>query len=360
MKHTLIALGAALACLGTAHAQSNVELSGLVDMYVGSMKAPGGARTSQVGSGGLTTSWWGIKGTEDLGNGLKAGFALGAFFRADTGTPGRWDVGSGAYDETFFARDANVSLSGGFGTVKLGRSMAPNFLPTILFNPYGDSFTVSPLVLHANTGWGMDDTHNYKTTAADTGWSNQITYSTPSFGGLSANLHYQFGEQSGDNKNKKNVGANVLYFQGPLALTAFIERAQIRNPNTSEQPTKQNWMLGGSYDFSVAKLYATYGQSKVKDSTVPKYDAKTTSLGVDVPVTKAGTFKAAAAYTKAETANPADIKRTTYTLGYDHFLSKRTDVYTAVMYDKIKNMPSPFTASNGSGTSVAVGIRHRF
>lgn len=314
MKHTLIALGAALACLGTAHAQSNVELSGLVDMYVGSMKAPGGARTSQVGSGGLTTSWWGIKGTEDLGNGLKAGFALGAFFRADTGTPGRWDVGSGAYDETFFARDANVSLSGGFGTVKLGRSMAPNFLPTILFNPYGDSFTVSPLVLHANTGWGVDDTHNYKTTAADTGWSNQITYSTPSFGGLSANLHYQFGEQSGDNKNKKNVGANVLYFQGPLALTAFIERAQIRNPNTSEQPTKQNWMLGGSYDFSVAKLYATYGQSKVKDSTVPKYDAKTTSLGVDVPVTKAGTFKAAAAYTKAETANPADIKRTTYTL----------------------------------------------
>ena len=354
MKHTLIALGAALACLGTAHAQSNVQLSGLVDMYVGSMKAPGGARTSEVGSGGMTTSWWGINGTEDLGNGLKAGFALGAFFEADQGTMGRFP------GDAFFARDANVSLSGAFGTVKLGRSMAPNFLPTILFNPYGDSFTVSPLVLHANMGWGDKENHALKTTAADTGWSNQITYSTPSFGGLSANLHYQFGEQGGDKSSKKNVGANVMYFQGPLGLTAFYERAQIANPSLDVLAnTKQNWMLGGSYDFSVAKLYATYGQSEKKDTTLAnKYDAKTTSLGVDVPVTKAGTFKAAAAYTKATVSTPVDVKRTTYTLGYDHFLSKRTDVYTAVMYDKIKN--SPNTADNGSGTSLAVGIRHRF
>ena len=358
MKKSLIAFGAAMACIGAAQAQSNVQVSGLVDMYAGSMKLAGNDRTSVVGSGGMTTSWWGLNGTEDLGNGLKASFALGAFFRADTGEAGRWNVGNGAYDETFFARDANVSLSGGFGTVKLGRSMAPNFLPTILFNPFGDSFTVSPLVIHANMGWGLNSAnHDYKTTAADTGWSNQVTYSTPSFGGLSASLHYQFGEQSGDNKSKKNVGANVMYFQGPLALTAFIERAQVGNPNPSIYlHTKQNWMLGGSYNFDFLKLYATYGQSEEKHTT--SYDAKTTSLGMDVPVTKAGTFKAAAAYTKVDTGIPQDFKRTTYTLGYDHFLSKRTDVYSAVMYDKLKNMP--IQADNGSGTSVAVGIRHRF
>jgi predicted porin len=351
MKKTLIAFGAALVCMGAAQAQSTVQMSGLVDMYVGSMKAPGGARTSQMGSGGLTTSWWGMNGTEDLGNGLKVGFALGAFFRADTGEPGRWNLG-GNYGENFFARDANVSLSGGFGSVKLGRSMAPNFLPTILFNPYGDSFTVSPLVVHANMGWGAGQNHFLKTTAADTGWSNQITYSTPKFGGLSANVHYQFGEVAGQN-SKKNVGANVLFFQGPLALTAFIERAQINNPTTwATGNTKQNWMLGASYDFTVAKLYATHGQSKLKNNN--SYEAKTTSLGLDVPVTKAGTFKAAAAYTKVDVNAPQDVKRTTYTLGYDHFLSKRTDVYSAVMYDKIKQ------ANSESGTSVAVGIRHRF
>ena len=357
MKNSLIAVAAVLACAGAAHAQSNVQLTGLVDMYAGSLKAPGADRTGVVGSGGLTTSWWGIKGTEDLGGGLKADFNLTAFFRADTGTPGRYDL---AFGETFFARDANVGLSGSFGRVGLGRGMAPNFLPTILSNPFGDSFVVSPLVLHANmktTNWG----DNQLTTGTDTGWSNQIVYTTPSFGGLTANVHYQFGENPKDTsgqvqRGKKNVGANVLYGAGPLNLAAFYERVQVAKPTGDQsQDTKTDWMVGGSYNFNVVKLYGTYGQAKVKAQTLPVDIKNTTySLGLDVPVTgTAGTFKAAAAHTKSE-AGLDERKRTTYTLGYDHFLSKRTDVYGAVMYDRVK-----WTDSK-SGTSVAVGIRHRF
>ena len=281
----------------------------------------------------MTTSWWGMNGTEDLGNGLKAGFAIGAFFRADTGTPGRFNT------DTFFARDANVSLSGGFGSVKLGRSMAPNFLPTILFNPFGDSFTVSPLVLHA-----------VGNNAADTGWSNQITYTTPSFGGLKANLHYQFGEQAG-NSGKSNIGLNVMYFGGPLTLMGFYERADISNPvpPNSLMNRKSDWMLGGAYDFGMAKAYLTYGQAKV-DAT--DFTGKTFSLGAEVPVlNKAGAIKAAVARIKA-TTGPGEATRTTASLGYDHFLSKRTDVYAVGMYDKVTDL--------SSGTSFVVGIRHRF
>ena len=351
VKKSLITCAAVVACMTTAQAQNKVEVSGLVDLYAGSIKlGDGQGRTSQVGSGGMTTSWWGLNGSEDLGGGLKASFALGAFFRADNGEMGRFN------GDAFFARDANIALSGSFGTVKLGRSMAPNFLPTILFNAFGDSFTVSPLVLHADMHWpnaSFPFDPQYRTTAADTGWSNQITYSTPSWGGLSANLHYQFGEQSGSERSKKNVGANLMYFQGPLALTAFIERAQVANPDLELLPqTKQNWMLGGSYNLDVVKLYATYGQSEWKNSNA--YEAKTTSLGLDVPVSAAGTVKAAAAYTKVDAPLTGDAKRTTVTLGYDHFLSKRTDAYTAVMYDKQK------WTSNHSGTSAVVGIRHRF
>ncbi|MEG0151528.1 MAG: porin, partial [Comamonas sp.] len=80
---------------------------------------------------------------------------------------------------------------------------------------------------------------------------------------------------------------------------------------------------------------------------------KTYSLGLDVPVSAAGTIKAAGAHTKSELGN-VDATRTTYTVGYDHFLSKRTDVYGAVMYDRIK------FAESKSGTSVVAGIRHRF
>lgn len=352
MKKTLIAFGAALVCMGAAQAQSNVQLSGLVDMYAGSMKKAGDAqRVSALNSGGLTTSWWGMSGTEDLGNGLKAGFNIGAFFTADNGSMGRHG------GDNFFARDANVSLSGSFGTLKLGRSMAPNFLPTILFNPYGDSFTISPLVLHANMSSSLN------TTASDTGWSNQITYSTANYAGFSANLHYAFGE-SATQEGANNFGANLMYNNGPLALTAFYEQADVlgspKAPTITSGESKENWMLGARYDFGAAKLYATYGQSEQKAAFVKSLDQDTFSLGLDVPVTKAGTLKFAVAHSKRDfvAATTADTKRTTATVGYDHFLSKRTDVYSAVMYDRDNQYKG--TASPEKGTSVAVGIRHRF
>ena len=90
MKKNLIALGAALLCAAGAHAQSSVQLTGLVDVFAGSMKMAGDASSkSVVDSGGLTTSWFGMKGTEDLGGGLKAHFNLTSFIKVDTGTQGR-------------------------------------------------------------------------------------------------------------------------------------------------------------------------------------------------------------------------------------------------------------------------------
>ena len=342
MQKQLIALAAASLCALGAHAQSSVELSGLTDVYVGSMKMAGDAdRKSVVNSGGLTTSWFGFKGSEDLGGGLKANFQLTSFIQVDNGTQGRFG------GDTFFSRDANVSLSGGFGEVKLGRWMAPNFLPSILTNPLGDSFTFSPLILHMDvplfngTGWRA-------TVPSDTGWSNQIAYTTPSLGGFKANLHYQFGEQAGDS-GKKNIGANFLYFGGPLTVTGFYERAQISNPGqgTYLGTTKKDWMLGAAYDFGVVKPYLTYGQVKV-DNTGD--EGKTLQVGASVPL-GGGKVLASWARTKWEMA-ASDATRKTLTVGYDYNLSKRTDVYAMYMNDKI--------TSYSSGNSFGVGIRHRF
>ena len=351
MKKTLLAAGVLLACATAAQAQSQVTLSGLADMFAGSMKNAGDpGRVSQVGSGGMTTSWFGFSGTEDLGGGLTAGFKITSFQRLDTGTPGRF-TGDG-----FFTRDSNVSLAGGFGTVTMGRGLAPNFLPTILFNPFGDSFTFSPLVLLKNvplfngTGWGA-------TTAADTGWSNEVIYSTPKFGGLSGNLHYQFGEQQATGtRGRKNVGANFLWFTGPLAFTGYYERDQISNPvnglitaGTPAQPdTVKDWMLGASYDAKFAKFYATYGETK---TAVTKLESDTASVGVSVPV-GAGSILAGLARTERSIGALNGPKRTIATIGYDYFLSKRTDLYAMLMRDKI--------TAFSSGSSFGVGIRHRF
>ena len=333
----LLAMAAMLACAAAAQAQSSVTVTGLTDMYVGSMKAPGNAgRSNVVNSGGMTTSWIGFQGTEDLGGGLKLNFMLNSFFRGDTGSPGRFN------GDPFFSRDAFVALDGGFGRVLLGRTVAPNFVPTISFNPYGDSFTFSPLVLHQNISgpaW-------QQTNPTDTGWSNQIVYSTPDFSGLRANVHYQFGEQAGQN-GKKNVGVNATYSQGPLGLTAFYEDVSITSPIASVLPDgRKNWMLGARYDFGVVKTFATYGQTKGKNDD---YKAKTGSLGATIPLAANSRILAAYAHSKLQ---DSDAKRDTVSVGYNYDFSKRTDGYAIVMYDKVKDV--------GSGTSVGVGVRHRF
>lgn len=344
MKKTLktTALVAALLCATGANAQSTVQISGLLDAYAGSMKMAGdAARQTVINSGGLTTSWFGFSGTEDLGGGLKASFLLTSFLRVDSGAQGRF------VNDPLFSRDANVSLSGGFGTITLGRGFAPNFLPSVIGNPLGGSFTFSPLILHMNvplfngTGWAA-------TTPSDTGWSNEIIYSTPKFGGLSANIHYQFGEQPGDS-GKKNIGANFIYFGGPLTLTGFYESDHIANPATPNLPLpakKTDWMLLGAYDFEVVKPFFSYGEAKT-DNTPNK--SKTYQLGASIPAGPVAKFLVDWVKTDVELTN---ISRKTLTVGYDYNLSKRTDVYAMLMNDKITNQ--------ATGNSVGVGIRHRF
>ncbi len=322
-----------------AHAQSSVQFSGLADMYLGSMRFAGdAARKNTVGNSGMTTSWIGVRGSEDIGNGMKVGFAMTSFLRMSNGDYGRFP------NDTFWSRDANVSLSGGFGTVVLGRWLAPNFLPTVLFNPFGDSFTFSPLVLHANVPL-FNGTNWVGTTPADTGWSSQVAYTTPDFGGLKGTLQYQFRDGAATGKN---WGGNLIYMSGPLGLTAFYERAQLTNPvaaNYADGSTRTNWMLGGSYDLTAVKLFLTYGQSK---NDVSSAKLKTAQVGASMPV---GPGKVLASY--AQTRNSLlDAKRQTLTVGYDYNLSKRTDVYANVMHDRITNRTS--------GTSVGVGLRHRF
>jgi predicted porin len=329
-----------------AAAQTNVTVSGLVDMYAGASQFSGEAdRSAVVGSGGMTTSWFGFTGSEDLGGGLRAEFALTGFFRGDTGGMGRFN------GDNLFSRDANVGLAGNFGKVQIGRGLAPNFLPTVLFNPFGDSFTFSPLVVHVNMSgsgaWGGG------TNAADTGWSNQVVYSSPKFGGLSANVHYQFGEAAGSTSTN-NVGANLLYFSGPVGLTAFYHDTDVSNPNPTVQANKQKAaFVGASYDFKVVKLAATAQRNENESAATGARTSldKTYSLGAWVPA-GGGSVLAAYAKTKRELDSAPELTRDTFSLGYDYTLSRRTDLYAIAMSDRITGYDRE--------TSYGLGIRHRF
>jgi predicted porin len=332
-----------------AAAQTSVNVEGLVDTYLGSMRYAGEAdRATKLNSNGMTTSYIGFTGSEDLGGGMKANFALTAYIRPDTGESGRFPGG-----DTLFSRDANVGISGAFGAVSLGRGLAPNFLPSILFNPFGNSFTFSPLMLHlhSKTGWGSSSL------AGDTGWSNQIKYTTPTIGNVTVNLHYQLGEDA-NKASKKNVGANVMYVSGPLSLTSFYHKVQVNNPidapagnvkmvSGRAAAEQKAWFVGAGYDLNVVKLVATYD----KMTHDADFEDKTFSAGATVPVGK-GKVLAAWAQTKRTGSGLMDRERKTASVGYDHFLSKRTDLYTVFMNDKITDL--------ATGNSLAAGIRHRF
>ena len=348
MKRVLAIAGFAASC--SAVAQSTVTVTGTVDAYAGRMRMAGDpAATKVLNGGGLSTSWFGFIASEDLGDGLRATVKLTSFFRADTGASGRFD------GDPFFQRDANIALSGGFGAVTLGRSQAPNMGPSILSNPFAESFMFSPLILHSNVNTAS---WTRRTTPADTGWNNQIVYTTPTLVGFRTSLHYQFGEQpSGSADGRDNIGISAYLTRGSLTLTGYYERDQISNPVNSAPittpiggvnvlTTKKVWMVGGSYDFGPVKAYGSYGRSKWD---VLNYESKTASAGASMPV-GLGAILADVARTRVD--GPVSASRTTSSLAYDYFLSKRTDAYAVVMRDSITALTS--------GTSFGLGLRHRF
>ncbi len=140
MKKSLIAL-AVLAVAGAASAQSSVQLYGIADVWVGGIKATGTKAQTVVESGGVSGSRWGVKGSEDLGGGLKAIFTLEQGFAIDTGAAA-----------TGFNREASVGVAGNFGEVKLGKVWTAYDDVQAASNPVFDSALTPSAKAFASTG----------------------------------------------------------------------------------------------------------------------------------------------------------------------------------------------------------------
>lgn len=319
-----------------AQAQSSVTLFGLVDMSIGSNKAPGGLRQTGVDSGKMTTSYFGMRGAEDLGGGLSAVFRLEGFLLADTGASGRFS------GDTLFSRTASVGLSSKtLGTLTLGRNTTPLFISTVSFNPLGDSYGYTPSTRHYFTSG---------TVTGDSAWNNSALYISPELGG------FKFGvigaaaatkSTGAGSSNGSNWGANVGYAGGPLSAALVyqsVKKDETRPVPASVQNDTRTWQLNGAYDFTVAKAFAQYGEVK---NTTADNRYRISELGARVPV---GAGAVLAAWGRVAPKTGAD--RNTVSLGYDYNLSKRTDVYAVAMRDKVDNL--------SAGSSYSVGVRHRF
>ncbi|QTX20938.1 porin [Comamonas aquatica] len=352
MTKTTRVMLAVLAVCGTsaAMAQSSVNVYGRINTTVEHQKI--GADSKSVMND--NSSFIGFRGTEDLGNGLKAGFQLEGRFNADNGS----GEGGGGLN---FARHSEVNLSGSFGTVRMGQFYVGSYLATADY-----------ISMHNHdTGTSADALYAYVFPEG-----NQLSYRSPEFGGVTAEFNYGFGEKKTRTIADKNeIGlpggvrtvqgtekgafdAALNYANGPLGLGLGYTRAESKRFGDTQK--EQQLGLRASYTINSLTLGAYYQYYKVDSEA---FD------------TKRHAYRLAAMYTLGASEFHANVGRaqsykgvgfdgtaaTQWTLGYNYNLSKRTKVYG--YFTKINNGDNAAYGVTNAGDnfrSIAVGVRHLF
>jgi predicted porin len=413
-KHTILAAALA-ACAGTAFGQSSVTLFGAVDAGFSHYKVdshiynatavpaapPAGVDTSRSqtsqSSSNTTPSRFGLRGVEDLGDGLSAGFWLEGGITPSTGA----GFANGALN---FNRRATVSLSSSrWGELRLGRDNTVTFWNDTLFNPFGTvgvatnviSTVGSNLQLVRGPGSPTAANDNYMRT------NNAIGYVLPrGLGGWYGQLQFARQDQPVGTSSAKGrfVGGRVGHAAGPwdfalaYAESVSADGAVLANgaPTGALLNEKVRTLsLGGTYDFGPVKLWGQLSQvwdaarrtpagstSAARDTD--KY--RGASLGATAPM-GAGLFKLAYGRVDFDDAFGLDARVDKFAIGYEYNLSRRTAVYATAARIRVsdgQNNPAilgalpggtPRYLSTGNntvgfapsrGTGYDIGLRHVF
>jgi predicted porin len=341
MKQSLIVLAILGSTAGFAQAQSSVTLYGLADVWVGKGKTEtltnGAFVTSgsavQMTSGGLNGNRWGLRGTEDLGGGLKAIFTLESGFNLDTGTAATINGAANAS----FGRQAFVGLQSGLGTLQLGNTYsALNDIAGLGNSGFDSSFSASQQVLAVNHSSGPVGGDRLRPT-------NVIKYISPTLAGFVGRVNYALDEATTTKKHQVDLAAS--WTSGPINANFGY---QVQGDKTGTEDLKVT-ILNGSYDLGVVKLMGSLGQSKLAAGK-----STDVQFGVNVPFGPA-TVSVGYAQSKDNQAAGND-KRTGFGVAATYDLSKRSTLYTAVRANKTKDGDVTLL----KGNLFAAGMRHRF
>lgn len=386
MQKTLAALAVCGAFAGSAMA-ADVTLYGILDTGVGYSHVDFDGQKEKTDNfsmmaGQASGSRWGLKGTEDLGNGLTVGFILESGFESDTG--------ANSSSTAFFNRESSLYLQGGFGKIGFGRMGAFN-------NGQSSWAKIGMISAFGTSSWGgySAQLSNLMSTAGQ--WNNMIAYETPDFAGFKVFAQYGMGSNDHENESSSDrfyaIGAS--YNNGPIAAYLAVDSINYQTvgskmPAGVDIDDSLTVTLGGSYDFEVAKVYlgAQYFDEvtlnsiggitktladgkKINDVSAGnffKIKGYGISLSADAPVagSKAmlglGYVDAKLADSQKKDADGFDIDLTRYTasIGYDYLFSKRTDVYAVASYMQDKLEVARKDHVDLSAYTLYVGLRHRF
>ncbi|WP_276808199.1 porin [Castellaniella defragrans] len=390
LKKTLLAaaLLAGFAAAGAARAETSITLYGIVDAGYGYQNykydrggADATAKSSGLRDGTLNGSRFGLKGSEDLGDGLRAIFQLEQGF----------DIGTGqSSSDRQFHRQAFAGLSSdAWGSLTMGRQYSAGVDTFLVDNGFnmGDADKVFGS-MGMNEGNRVDNSFKY-TTPSLSGFQAIVMYGTGDSGRLTADGYEAsatVGRANGvsfDDRGSR-VSLGLLYAGGSISAGASYDRQSVYGDDIGggDASAATNWQINGAYDFEVVKLSLAYGQDRhgkigwggsVEDFADfeglglgnffgTDFKSNNYHVGLSAPVA-GGTLYAGWGYS---TSNADDLAPggaagdlsgsiSTYHLNYMYPLSKRTSVYAYGTYGR--NLAY---VRDLKGTEAGVGLSHSF
>ncbi len=382
MQKKLIAVAVLGACVAGSAFAANVDVYGRIDtglsyVHYDETGLSDAKDTLSLDSGMSSGNRWGLKGSEDLGNGYQVGFVLEGGFDADTGALGAGGI---------FAREATLRVSGPFGSIYAGRmGRIGSDAGSVGF--YAGS--VSPF----GSGWGKMPGHFAVTANYDSRYNNALAYVSPKVGPVTVYAQYTMGNttenESGDDR-LFSLGAQADF--GALQVLGLVEYLNKKSVvgttvyDDSQYDDSYTINLGGSYDFSVAKVFlagqyfkaapnyagmkANYAKLVEGKEWRYSFDGFGVNVGATAPI-GAGQFLVSAGYGKGDlNIDTKDAKRSAdayiIQVGYTYPFSKRTNLYAGAGYmqtsmeDGFSNTDSTTSDKDFKTTQVMFGLLHKF
>ncbi len=364
MKNRLLAY-AILTGLTTAPAwaQSGLTLYGNIDASVVGATGigPDSDRRWSFGEGNWAPSVWGLKGSEDLGGGVKAHFRLEGGFNSGSGA-----IANGGTTGVF-SRMANVGLSGPFGGVTAGLNLSPFIAAyTSTLGLAGNNFYVPALLMHRDAGTltnALGDPvslFNGGTDADPLGGStggffvpNSITYSLPAewLAGVTGSFMYAPGGVAGSSSRNRFMSANAGYAFGDLNVVVAASDRDLQY---------RQYLVGASAPLGPVKLAANY----VRFNPEAGSSSNTIVLGAQMKMMPNASV--GVNFARNDSAGTPKI----YNLSAMYSLSKTTNLYAAINR-ATDGVPSSYSAlvdastvsgiqQTGSSTALIVGIQKGF
>ena len=305
---------------------SNITFYGKIDIALDSThfsSAPGKASSSaRYLSNDI--SYWGLRGSEDLGDGTRAYFKLESGFSADTG------ASSGG--SQLFDRESYVGYGAKWGSVQIGSQYAPSLFVQARSDPFGRN----------NNGNGITLTQqipgNLRGFVGQSPLNNALQYLSPSMEGVSFRVLHSFSERAAAPRDLGQFsGGSIDYFKGgPLYVGASYEVQKLAGATPATVLSNKSAAVGASYVFSQAKLFGYLMHNTLSNAAAVNAQL----IGVSVPLDLADVK---ASYSQRKLNGDDGSKARIIAVGYFYHLSKRTEVYTSLAY-----------LHNGAGTNFGV------